>query len=185
MIGDIIWLLHSNEKGKQYSFCSAKIIWHDTLNLLIKASLESLKNHNVNTFQYILLELNIINTLIIYNIVFLYATMCSFFKTLTTEKGQLYFLTNENDYAPVFNDYFFRSSRFLFRLLRNYVQVKISRNIYNKFSLARYINVPGFINSHLEQKEKRRKWTTNVRRHSIKLNFFLITRQSSLDIDKL
>lgn len=78
-----------------------------------------------------------------------------FFKTLTTEKGQLYFLTNENDYAPVFNDYFFRSSRFLFRLLRNYVQVKISRNIYNKFSLARYINVPGFINSHLEQKKKK------------------------------
>ena len=159
-----------------------------TLNLLIKASLESLKNHNVNTFQYILLELNIINTLIIYNIIFLYVTMCSFFKTLTTEKGQLYFLTNENDYALVFNDYFFRSSRFLFRLLRIYVQVKISRNIYDKFSLARYLNVPGFINSHLEQKKKiiiRRKWTTNVRRYSIKLNFFLITRQSGLDIDKL
>lgn len=104
--------------------------------------------------------------------------MCSFFKTLTTEKGQLYFLTNENDYALVFNDYFFRSSRYLFRLLRNYVQVKISRNIYNKFSLARYLNVPGFINSHLEQKK-------NVRRYSIKLNFFLITRQSSLDIGKL
>lgn len=83
--------------------------------------------------------------------------MSSFFKTLTTEKGQLYFLTNENDYALVFNDYFFRSSRYLFRLLRNYVQVKISRNIYNKFSLARYLNVPGFINSHLEQKKKKKK----------------------------
>lgn len=50
--------------------------------------------------------------------------MCSFFKTLTTEKGQLYLLTNENDYAPVFNDYFLDHQDFCFDCLEIMFKLK-------------------------------------------------------------
>lgn len=44
---------------------------------------------------------------------------------------------------------------FCFDCLEIMFKLKFQGNIYNKFSLARYINVPGFINSHLEQKKKK------------------------------